>query len=71
MLVLLKRYKGTVNTLLLHISANKLLDAMLFYGNQTQLLNLFNDICVIHTYQTYQTCNENFSQYKIGSNLSF
>jgi hypothetical protein len=39
MLVLLKRYKGTVNTLLRHISANRRIDAMLFCGNQRQLLN--------------------------------
>jgi hypothetical protein len=38
-LVLLKRYVGAVNTLLRHISANQRIDAMLFYGNQRQLLN--------------------------------
>jgi hypothetical protein len=39
MLVLLKRYKGVVNTLLRHISVNQFSDAMLFYWDQRQHLN--------------------------------
>ncbi len=49
MLVLLKRYFGAVNTLLGHISANQRIDAMLFYGNQRQLLIQLNDIFAIHS----------------------